>query len=139
MQIWSFHQLRHSFCSALVRNGVSVEAVPVLAGHENLETTQRNVHPSAADLEAAMLTLLSRGEEWGFVCLRLPSLFDDPTGYHSPADSWGDMGAASIPLFGMLACEAALRGSARGPRTMIWASSERGLRGAVLLEAEVAR
>jgi len=39
MQIWSFHQLRHSFCSALVRNGVSVEAVPVLAGHEDLETT----------------------------------------------------------------------------------------------------
>jgi len=57
MQIWSFHQLRHSFCSALVRNGVSVEAVPVLAGHEDLETTQRNVHPSAADLKAAVLTL----------------------------------------------------------------------------------
>lgn len=57
MQIWSFHQLRHSFCSALVRNGVSVEAVPVLAGHEDLETTQRNVHPSAAALEPAVLTL----------------------------------------------------------------------------------
>ena len=57
MQIWSFHQLRHSFCSALVRNGVSVEAVRVLAGHADLKTTQRYVHASAADLKAAVLTL----------------------------------------------------------------------------------
>jgi len=75
-----------------------------------------------------------RGEEWGFVCLRLPLCFDDPTGYTSPADCWGDMGAASGPLFVMLACEAAARGFAAGPRTMLWASSESGLRGAAVLE-----
>jgi integrase len=57
MQVWSFHQLRHSFCSTLVRNGVSVEAVRVLAGHADLKTTQRYVHASAADLKAAVLTL----------------------------------------------------------------------------------
>jgi 3-oxoacyl-[acyl-carrier-protein] synthase-1 len=78
-----------------------------------------------------------RGEEWGFVCLRMPLFFDDPTGYLSPADCWGDVGAASGPLFAMLACEAASRGVATGPRTMIWASSEGGLRGAALLEAAV--
>jgi 3-oxoacyl-[acyl-carrier-protein] synthase-1 len=77
-----------------------------------------------------------RGEEWGFVCLRLALYFDDPTGYLSPADCWGDMGAASGPLFAMLACQAAARGSAKGPRTMLWASSEGGLRAAAVLESE---
>lgn len=57
MQIWSFHQLRHFFCSTLVRDGVSVEAVRVLAGHADLKTTQRYVHASTADLRAAVLTL----------------------------------------------------------------------------------
>lgn len=75
-----------------------------------------------------------RGEEWGFVCLRLPQYFDDPTAYDSPADCWGDMGAASAPLFAMLACQAAARGYAKGPRTLLWASSECGLRGAAVLE-----
>jgi 3-oxoacyl-[acyl-carrier-protein] synthase-1 len=79
-----------------------------------------------------------RGEEWGFVCLRLPLYFDNPTGYLSPADCWGDMGAASASLFAMLACEAAARGYATGPRTLLWASSEGGSRGAALLAFEIA-
>jgi 3-oxoacyl-[acyl-carrier-protein] synthase-1 len=74
-----------------------------------------------------------RGEEWGFVCLRLAQYFDDPSAYRSPADCWGDMGAASGPLFAMLACQAAARGYAKGPRTMVWASSEGGQRGAAVL------
>jgi 3-oxoacyl-[acyl-carrier-protein] synthase I len=76
-----------------------------------------------------------RGEEWAFVCLRLARHFDDPTAYWSPADCWGDMGAASGPLFVMLACQAAARGHAAGPRTMVWASSENGLRAAAILDA----
>jgi len=79
-----------------------------------------------------------RGEEWGFVCLRAGTGFDDPTGYWSPADVWGDTGAASGPLFAMLACQAAARGYAAGPRTMLWASSEKGLRAAALLETALA-
>jgi 3-oxoacyl-[acyl-carrier-protein] synthase-1 len=76
-----------------------------------------------------------RSEEWGFVCLRLGEYFDDPTGYLSPADRWGEMGAASVPLFAMLACRAFERGYAAGPRVMLWASSEAGLRGAAVLES----
>ena len=76
-----------------------------------------------------------RGEEWGFVCLRAGGYFDDPTTYWSPADAWGDTGAASGPLFAMLACEAASRGYASGPRTMVWAGSEHGLRAAAMLDA----
>jgi 3-oxoacyl-[acyl-carrier-protein] synthase-1 len=75
-----------------------------------------------------------RGEEWGFVCLRLAQYFDDPTAYLSPADCWGDMGAASAPLFAMIACQAAARGYATGRRTMLWTSSEHGLRAAAILD-----
>ena len=78
-----------------------------------------------------------RGEEWGFVCLRAGACFDDPTSYWAPADVWGDMGAASGPLFAMLACEGARRGYAPGPRTLLWASSEQGLRAAALLECTI--
>lgn len=76
-----------------------------------------------------------RGEEWGFVCLRLSHYFDDPTAYQSPADCWGDMGAASGPLFAMLACAGMARGYAAGSRTLLWASSERGNRSAAVLES----
>lgn len=76
-----------------------------------------------------------RAEEWAFVCLRLAQYFDDPAAYDSPADCWGDVGAASGPLFAMLACRAAARQYAKGRNTLIWASSEGGLRGAALLEA----
>jgi 3-oxoacyl-[acyl-carrier-protein] synthase I len=76
-----------------------------------------------------------RGEEWGFVCLRLSSYFDDPTAYLSPAECWGDMGAASGPLFAMLVCQASMRGFSKGPRTMLWTSSEGGQRAVVVLEA----
>ncbi len=79
-----------------------------------------------------------RGEEWGFVCLRLSQYFDDPTAYLSPADRWGDMGAASGPLFVMLACQAAVRGYAKGPRVLLWTSSEGGLRTAAVLAFETA-
>jgi 3-oxoacyl-[acyl-carrier-protein] synthase I len=74
-----------------------------------------------------------RSEEWGFASLQTWQSFDDPSAFRSPADTWGDMGAASGPLFVMLACQAALRGYARGPTTMIWTSSEGGLRATAVL------
>lgn len=57
---WSFHQLRHFFCSELVRRGASVEAVRLLAGHTDLKTTQRYVHACAADLREAVLMFRSQ-------------------------------------------------------------------------------
>ncbi len=75
-----------------------------------------------------------RGEEWGFVCLRLSHYFDDPTAYTAPAVCWGDMGAASGPLFAMLACHAFGQRYSPGPRALLWASSERGQRSSAVLE-----
>ncbi len=53
----SFHSLRHFFCSQLVQAGASVEAVRVLAGHSGLNTTQRYVHATGADLQGAIVLL----------------------------------------------------------------------------------
>ena len=75
-----------------------------------------------------------RSEEWGFVCLRSSEYFDNPTDYLSPAECWGDMGAASATLLAMLACHANEGGYAKGPHTMLWASSEQGYRGVATLE-----
>ena len=37
----TFHTLRHTFCSWLAMNGVSVQIIGELAGHSQLEMTQR--------------------------------------------------------------------------------------------------
>lgn len=50
----SFHALRHSFLSRLVRRGASVEAVRVLAGHSSLTVTERYVHATGNDLRHAI-------------------------------------------------------------------------------------
>ena len=78
-----------------------------------------------------------RGEEWGFASLRLSRRIADPTSYQSPADCWGDVGAASGPLFAMLACQARMRGYFKGPTTLLWASSEGGLRAAAMLHTAI--
>lgn len=75
-----------------------------------------------------------RAEEWGFVILRCAKAFVDPTAYEQPATCWGDVGAASGPLFIALAVTAGKRGWAKGNRYMIWNSSEGGERAAVLLK-----
>lgn len=67
-----------------------------------------------------------RSEEFAFTVLRTQTAFVDATRFATPADCWGDVGAASGPLFANLAVTAALRGYAKGPRTLLWASSENG-------------
>ena len=106
--------------SETVRNAVS-----------NLRPPEERVNDLFCDINGERY----RNEEWGFVCLRLSQYFDDPTAYRSPAECWGDMGAASGPLLAMLVCQAYVRGYSQGPRAMLWASSEGGRRGAAVLAA----
>jgi len=74
-----------------------------------------------------------RSEEFAFTVLRTQTAFVDATRFVTPADCWGDIGAASGPMFANLAVAAGLRGYAKGPRTMIWASSENGDRAAAVV------
>lgn len=75
-----------------------------------------------------------RTEEWGLAILRRASWFRDPAGYTAPADRWGDIGAATGTCLAMLAAAAWQRGHAKGPRSMLIAGSEAGLRAAVILQ-----
>ncbi|WP_287191227.1 beta-ketoacyl synthase N-terminal-like domain-containing protein [Mesorhizobium sp.] len=74
-----------------------------------------------------------RGNEYGFAVLRNPGRFRDAADFETPADCWGDVGAASGPLYVSLVTEAEARGYQKGPLSLIWASSENGARAAVLL------
>ena len=79
-----------------------------------------------------------RADEYGFTLLRTGNRFIDATRFTAPADCWGDVGAASGPLFINLAVAAALRGYAPGRHTLVWTSSEGGERSALLLQSEIA-
>ncbi|MER8461523.1 beta-ketoacyl synthase N-terminal-like domain-containing protein [Mesorhizobium sp. M1396] len=74
-----------------------------------------------------------RGNEYGFAVIRNPGHFKDAADFETPADCWGDVGAASGPLFVSLITEAEARNYQNGPLSLIWASSEKGSRAAVLL------
>lgn len=43
------HALRHTFCTALVRAGVSIDVVMRLAGHRSITTTMRYVHEAGEE------------------------------------------------------------------------------------------
>jgi integrase len=50
----SFHALRHHFCSSLLRRGASLEAVRIVAGHEDIETTARYLHAQVDEVAAIL-------------------------------------------------------------------------------------
>jgi 3-oxoacyl-[acyl-carrier-protein] synthase-1 len=74
-----------------------------------------------------------RADEYGFACLRSDNRFATASEFVSPADCWGDVGAATGPLCLALAAIAASKGYARGDHALAWASSEGGERGAALI------
>lgn len=75
-----------------------------------------------------------RNEEFVYALLRTQEAFVNAHDYVSPADCWGDVGAASGPLFAVLGAASGLRGYAKGSYPLLWAGSDSGYRAAVLLE-----
>lgn len=69
-----------------------------------------------------------RADEFGFAVIRAGELLVDPHVFTAPADCWGDVGAASGPLYLMLADRAARKGYAAGPIQAAFTSSESGER-----------
>jgi 3-oxoacyl-[acyl-carrier-protein] synthase I len=78
-----------------------------------------------------------RADEFGFLMARTGEWFRNGSDFLAPADCWGDVGAASGPLFVTLATFAASKGYAPGPHTLIWTSSEGGERSAAIFSANV--
>lgn len=79
-----------------------------------------------------------RADEYGFCGLRVRDRLRDPTDFLAPADCWGDVGAAGLPLHLLLAASACRKGHAKGPLTLLWGSSDSGGRGAAVIRADVA-
>lgn len=77
-----------------------------------------------------------RADECGFMLARSSERFVSASDFATPADCWGDVGAASGPLFVSLAVFAALKGYAKGTNTLLWTSSDSGERSALLLEMD---
>ena len=73
-----------------------------------------------------------RADEFGFMLTRLSEYFKDPSEYLAPADCWGDVGAASGPLFINQLCAAAEKGYGLGEVSLLWTSSEGGDRSAAI-------
>jgi 3-oxoacyl-[acyl-carrier-protein] synthase I len=76
-----------------------------------------------------------RADEFGFTLARTAHYFAEPSAFSAPADCWGDVGAASAPLFVLLAAFAGRKRYAKGPATLLWASSEGGRRGAAVVRS----
>ena len=74
-----------------------------------------------------------RADELGFMLMRLGRRFLSTSDFMAPADCWGDVGAASLPLYITLASEAAAREYSRGPVSLLLAGSESGLRAGIRL------
>jgi site-specific recombinase XerD len=51
------HVLRHTFCSRLAMRGVAVKVIQTLAGHANIETTERYLHSDRVQEREAMRLL----------------------------------------------------------------------------------
>ncbi|MBS0447267.1 MAG: hypothetical protein JSR59_15110 [Proteobacteria bacterium] len=80
-----------------------------------------------------------RGDELGYTIVRTAEHFVSPGDFVTPADCWGDVGAASGPASAMLAVMAGTRGYARGPLALACASSEGGARAALVIESAQGR
>jgi 3-oxoacyl-[acyl-carrier-protein] synthase I len=74
-----------------------------------------------------------RADEFGFAALRTGGRFRAASDFVSPADCWGDVGAAGAMLHLALALIACRKRYAKGDLAMVWGSSESGQRGAALV------
>lgn len=75
-----------------------------------------------------------RSEEWGFFAMRLHQSVRSPA-YETPCGACGDVGASTGALGCVLGVQSFVRGYAPGPRVLVMAGSESGLRGALFLRA----
>lgn len=78
-----------------------------------------------------------RADEYGFAVSRLANRFVNASQFVAPADSWGDVGAASGPLFVNLVAAAGQRRYATARYNLLWTSSESGERSAAILQTEI--
>ncbi len=77
-----------------------------------------------------------RADEYGFAVVRTSDRFVDATATRTPADCWGDVGAATGTLLVALAWQAAQTHWLAGRNVLIWSSSDSPHRAAIRLGIE---
>jgi 3-oxoacyl-[acyl-carrier-protein] synthase-1 len=112
--------------------GLTAAFAPVLA---SLPTPDTKIDEILCDMNGEPY----RAEEFGFAALRVAERFTDPADFLAPADCWGDVGAASGPLFVCLAVAGWCKGYDKGPYALLWTSSENGERSATVLSKNTLR
>ncbi len=75
-----------------------------------------------------------RANEYGFTVLRTKEQLESATDFIAPADCWGDIGAAGMPLHTILSLVSHRKRYSNGTLSLVWSSSESGERGAGLIE-----
>ena len=101
----------------------------IAAATQGLKFPQEEITLTYCDLNGERF----RNEEFAFAQLRTQDAFVDANNYLSPADCWGDVGAASGPLYVALAAASKQRGYAKGSFPLLWAGSDGGYRSALTL------
>jgi 3-oxoacyl-[acyl-carrier-protein] synthase I len=101
----------------------------------HLRRPQQRIAHTYVDLDGER----GRDREYAYALLRVPyDAFAEPEDFTSTADIWGNVGAASLPLFGVMATQSGRRGYAKGPLVLCTASSDGGLRGAMIVDLAAA-
>jgi 3-oxoacyl-[acyl-carrier-protein] synthase-1 len=98
-----------------------------------LPSTEEKISHSINDMNGEPY----RADEYGFTIARLSQRFENASNFVAPADCWGDVGAASGPLFVNLVAAAGQRGYADAGHNLLWTSSESGERCAAILLHEI--
>jgi 3-oxoacyl-[acyl-carrier-protein] synthase-1 len=80
-----------------------------------------------------------RADEYGFATLRTKQRFRSIGDFHTPADCWGDIGAAGAIVHVTLATISQRKRYGKGPLSLVCASSEGGERGAAVIRGIDAR
>jgi 3-oxoacyl-[acyl-carrier-protein] synthase-1 len=106
-------------------------AAAIVGAASNLRLPDETIDTVLCDINGERY----RSTEWGMSVLRIQRVLRD-SAYDAPADCWGDMGAAWGALGCILAVQSWQR-DAHGSRTLVWGSSDGGLRGAAVLERAV--
>jgi 3-oxoacyl-[acyl-carrier-protein] synthase-1 len=108
------------------------------------EAISRTLQGAAADSQAVGRIMGNlngdewRAREWGMVVTREREHVGQVAMW-SPAESFGELGAATAAFSLCAAVRAFQRGYSLGRRILVWASSESGLKGAVLVRSSAER
>jgi len=95
-----------------------------------LDSTDEKISNTICDMNGEPY----RADEYGFSVARTTHYFEDSADFMTPADCWGDIGAASGPMYAALNRLTISKNIKCPNNTLIWASSECGHRAAAILK-----